>query len=124
MRLKKVINEAMKENVPSISVFDLQNVDKNILLFLKDYQSMDKNLKDNFLKSIIGQLQELSKKINGTNKYDRFIQRLVDPEQLVPTLLKIVDFNKKLIREKENENIQAKNNRTGYQTGQGSPQET
>ena len=93
--------EEVKENSPSISILDLKNINKNIELFLKTEADLDKDNRDKFLETIVKMLQDLSKKIKGENKYDRFIRKLVDSDELHKTLLKVIDFNKKLIKIKE-----------------------
>jgi len=102
VNLFELLNE-IKENSPAISELDLKNVNKNIELFIKYESELDKDKREELLKVIIDMLQDLSKKIKGKNKYDRFIQKLVDSDELHKTLLKIMDFNNKLIKLKRGE---------------------
>ena len=105
MKLRNILNELL--NTDAVSVQELQNINKNILIYVKTHEQMNDKIKKEFIESLTDMLLSVSKKIPGKDKYERFIAKLASDNDKIDTMLKIVDYNNKLIKEKTNENPQA-----------------
>lgn len=102
MKLSKLLEQELQPTF-TIPVSDIRNIDNNIDEYVKAYE-LTTEQRNNFIQTIIRMMQKLSRKMEGDNKYDSFIRRLSDEDEIDKTLNDIKQYNNKIIISKEKPN--------------------
>jgi len=107
MNLKALLEETL--NTDAVSIQELQNINNNILIYLKQHDDMSDKVKKTFISSLTQMLLRVAIKIPGQDKYERFIAKLAASKNKIDVLAKILQYNNRLIKEKSNEKFQTAN---------------
>ncbi len=102
MKLSELLAQELQPTF-TIPVSDIRNIDNNIDEYIKAYELTDEQRND-FIQTIIRMMQKLSRKMEGDNKYDSFVRRLSDKDEIDKTLNDIKQYNNKIIISKEKPN--------------------
>lgn len=99
MNLKELLEQVTKDmQAPAVSELDLRPILQNIKLYYEYNEEFSEGEEDEFIENLIRMMQDLSRKIPGSDKYEGFVRKLADKDKRYETLQKIQSYTENLLK--------------------------
>lgn len=98
MKFSELLEDELQ--TPTISIVELKNLNNNIDNYLKYADDLSDEQREVFVRTMVRTMQYISRKLPANNKYDGFIRKMFDKDNLEDNLKKLKSYNNKLINKK------------------------
>lgn len=99
MKLLELLKQEL--HTPTIPIVDLKNLNNNIDDYLKYADDLSDKQRETFIRTLVKTMQSISRKLSANNKYESFVRKMFDKDNLDDNLKKLKLYNNKLIKEKQ-----------------------